>query len=406
MNKKKNSKKWIKFRHKVITAIAYVVLYPIAKLKYNIKIEKFGGDRKRAYLILLNHQTPFDQFFVGMTFKKAIYYLATEDIFSNGFVSDLIRWAVNPIPIRKQTTDVAAVMNCLRVAKEGGSICIAPEGNRTYSGQTEYMNPSIAALAKKLKLPVAIYRIEGGYGSEPRWSDVIRKGKMRAFVSEIIEPDEIKEMTNEELFERIEKGLYVNEAVADCEFKSKKRAEYLERAIYVCPKCGLAKWESHGNEISCTKCGSKVTYTESKLLKGENCEFPFNFVLDWYNYQKDFVNRLDSMAYVKEPMFIDRANVNEVIVYERKEKFLEDAAVSLFGDRIVLNEGRENEVTFPFEKTNAVTVLGRNKCNIYFGDKIYQLKGDKRFNALKYVNIFNRYKNILKNDETEQFLGL
>ena len=405
MSKKKSPKKWIKFRHKVVTALAYFVLYPIAKFKYNIKIEKFGGDRKRAYLILLNHQTPFDQFFVGMTFKKAIYYLATEDLFSMGFVSDLIRWIVAPIPIRKQTTDIPAVMNCIRVAKEGGSICIAPEGNRTYSGQTEYMNPSIAALAKKLNLPVAIYRIEGGYGAEPRWSDCVRKGRMRAFVSEIIEPDEMKAMTNEELFERIKNGLYVNEAVADCEFISSKRAEYLERAIYVCPDSGLANWESSGNKICCTKCGKEITYCESKMLKCENGEFPFNFVLDWYNYQKDFVNRLDIMAYKTEPMFADKANVSEVIVFKRKEKLFENAEILLFGDRIEI-DGDKDKIIFPFESTNAVTVLGRNKCNIYFGGKVYQLKGDKRFNALKYVNIYNRCKNILKGEENEQFLGL
>ena len=396
----------MKFRHKVVTAVAYAVLYPIAKLKYNIKIEKFSGDRKRAYLILLNHQTPFDQFFVGMTFKKAIYYLATEDIFSNGFVSDLIRWAVNPIPIRKQTADITAVMNCIRVAKEGGSLCIAPEGNRTYSGQTEYMNPSIASLAKKLNLPVAIYRIEGGYGAEPRWSDCVRKGKMRAFVSEVIEPDEMKRMTNEELFARIEKGLYVNEAVADCEFLSSKRAEYLERAVYVCPFCGLSKWTSAGNEIKCTTCGRTVTYGENKMLSGKGFSFPFDFVLDWYNYQKEFVNNLNLEEYTDKPLFTDVANISEVIVYKRKEKFLENAEISLFGDRIVLNEGRENEITFPFDKTDAVTVLGRNKCNIYFSGKIYQLKGDKRFNALKYVNIYHRCKNILKGEENEQFLGL
>lgn len=343
MSKKKSPKKWIKFRHKVVTALAYIVLYPIAKVKYNIKIEKFGGDRKRAYLILLNHQTPFDQFFVGMTFKKAIYYLATEDLFSMGFVSDLIRWIVAPIPIRKQTTDIPAVMNCIRVAKEGGSICIAPEGNRTYSGQTEYMNPSIAALAKKLNLPVAIYRIEGGYGAEPRWSDCVRKGRMRAFVSEIIELDEMKAMTNEELFERIKNGLYVNEAVADCEFISSKRAEYLERAIYVCPDCGLAKWESSGNKFCCTKCGKEITYCESKMLKCENGEFPFNFVLDWYNYQKDFVNRLDIMAYKSEPMFADKANVSEVIVFKRKEKLFENAEILLFGDRIEIDGGKEKK---------------------------------------------------------------
>lgn len=404
MSSKKKPKKWMKFRHKVITFLASLVLRPYAKWKYNIKLDKFSGDKKRPYLILLNHQTPFDQFFVGMTFKKAIYYLATEDIFSNGFISSVIRFIVAPIPIRKQTMDVSAVMNCIRVAKEGGSICIAPEGNRTYSGQTEYMNPSIAALAKKINLPVAIYRIEGGYGSEPRWSDCVRKGKMRAYVSEIIEPEELKALTNEELYERIKNGLYVNEAVSDTEFISSKRAEYLERAIYFCPFCGLSKFESQGNKIKCLTCQKEIVYGENKKLKGVGFDFPFEFVLDWYNYQKDFVNSLDLKKHIEKPIFTDVADVKEVIVFKKKVPFMKNAKILLYGDRIEL-EGEEKTV-FSFSEASAVTVLGRNKANIYYNGKVYQLKGDKRFNALKYVNIFHRYKNVLRGETNEQFLGL
>ena len=51
-------------------------------------------------------------------------------------------------------------------------------------------------------------------------------------------------------------------------------------------------------------------------------------------------------------------------------------------------------------------VLGRNKLNLYHGDKLYQVKGDKRFNALKYVHIYHRYKNIRKGEEHVKFLGL
>ncbi|MBR2410088.1 MAG: 1-acyl-sn-glycerol-3-phosphate acyltransferase, partial [Lachnospiraceae bacterium] len=184
----KKQERWQKFRHRVVRNIAYAVLYPYARLRYGITIEKFKEQEKRPYLILLNHQTPFDQFFVGMAFKGPVYYLATEDIFSMGWLSSLIRWAVAPIPIKKQTTDIAAVKTCIRVVREGGTLCIAPEGNRTYSGRTEYMNPSIASLAKKLNLPIALYRIEGGYGAEPRWSDCIRKGKMRGYVSQVLNP--------------------------------------------------------------------------------------------------------------------------------------------------------------------------------------------------------------------------
>jgi hypothetical protein len=53
-----------------------------------------------------------------------------------------------------------------------------------------------------------------------------------------------------------------------------------------------------------------------------------------------------------------------------------------------------------------VTVLGRNKMNVYHGGKIYQFKGDKRFNALKYVHIFHRWKNLNKGDGNGKFLGL
>ena len=41
-----------------------------------------------------------------------------------------------------------------------------------------------------------------------------------------------------------------------------------------------------------------------------------------------------------------------------------------------------------------VTVIGRNKLNFYHGGKVYQVKGDKRFCAIKYMNVYFRHKNL------------
>lgn len=400
------NKKWIKFRHRVVRNIAYFVLYPFSRIKYGVKIEKFKAQNGRQYLILLNHQTTFDQFFVGMAFKGPIYYLATEDIFSNGFISSVIRYIVAPIPIKKQTTDVKAVMNCLRVAKEGGTIAIAPEGNRTYSGKTEYMNPAIAALAKKLKLPIAFFRIEGGYGVQPRWSDVLRKGKMRGFVSKVLEPEEYKKLSNEELCSVIEKELYVDDTALGGEYYHKKSAEYLERAMYVCPECGLSVFESHNDIIKCKNCGIKVKYLPSKELEGIGIDFPFKYVTDWYDYQCEFVRKLDTNDYISNPLYCDTARFFEVIVYKKKQLIRDNANVTLYGNRIVIDENTENEEIFLFEALSAISVLGRNKLNIYCDDRVYQFKGDKRFNALKYVNIYYQNKNNLKETTNGKFLGL
>lgn len=398
--------KWVKRRHRVIRAVAAPFLFPYTKWKYGIKVERFKEQGNRQYLILMNHQTPFDQFFVEMAFKGAIYYLATEDIFSKGWVSSLIRYLVAPIPIKKQTTDIRAVMNCLRVAKEGGTIAIAPEGNRTYSGRTEYMKPTIAPLVKKLGLPLALFCIEGGYGVQPRWSDVVRKGKMRAYVSKVIEPETYQHMTDPELFQLIRDGLEINESSVDGCYYHKKSAEYLERAMYVCPFCGLSVFESQHDIITCKKCGRKIRYQPTKELEGIGFTFPFRFVGDWYAYQCDFVVNLKIEDYTEQPMYEDIACLSEVIVYEKKNIICENAQITLYADKIIIACGMDNVLNFSFEDLSAMSVLGRNKLNIYHDKKIYQVRGDKRFNALKYVNIFYRYKNIDKEYVDGKFLGL
>ena len=406
ITKKKQKEKWIKPRHKVVRSVLYYVIYPYTRLRYGIKIDRFKEQGGRQYLIMLNHQTVFDQFFVGLSFKNPVYYLATEDIFSMGWVSKLITWLVAPIPIKKQTTDLQAVKTCIRVAREGGTIALAPEGNRTYSGKTEYIKPAIIKLARALKLPIAFYRIEGGYGVQPRWSDVLRRGKMHSYVSRVVEPEEYLAMSDDELYELVCNELYVDEGRADGFFYHKKSAEYLERAMYVCPFCGLAEFESRGDTITCRKCGRQIRYLPSKELEGAGFQFPFRFVTEWYDHQVDFVSRLDLSPYLETPMYRDDARLSEVILYKNKNLIQNRVDIALYGDRITIKGSDGLDLLFPFEDTRAVTVLGRNKLNIYFDGKVYQLKGEKSFNALKYVNIFYHYKNISEGNANGKFLGL
>ena len=229
---------------------------------------------------------------------------------------------------------------------------------------------------------------------------------MRAYVSQVIEPEECASLTNDELFARIEQGLYVDEAVADGPFRSGKRAEYLERAIYVCPFCGLSEFESHGAEVSCKTCGRKVIYGEDKTLTGQGFAFPFRFVKEWYDYQQAYVNGLDLTAMTEQPAYRDSARMSEVILNKRKQLLRPDAKLCLYGDRVVVDEGTPEQHTFPFAEVTAATVMGRNKLNIYHDKKAYQFKGSKRFNALKYVNFYYRYKNQIRGNQDGKFLGL
>ena len=181
---KKKKISWVKPHHRLVRMLAAPFIGTFCRWKAGVKVQPFKEQGDRNYLVLMNHQTVYDQFFVGMAFQGPVYYLATEDIFSNGWISSLLRFAVNPIPIKKQTLDLKAVKTCLQVVREGGTLALAPEGNRTYSGRTEYMNPSIAKLARKMGLPIALFRIEEGYGIQPRWAENTRKGHRARGLSE------------------------------------------------------------------------------------------------------------------------------------------------------------------------------------------------------------------------------
>ena len=398
-NKKKQ--KWTKRRHRFYRNLVCLAFGWFCKLKYHIRPVKFKEAKKRQYLILFNHQTGYDQFFVGLSFPCPVYYVASEDIFSMGLASSIIRHLVAPIPIKKQATDVHAVMNCMRVAREGGTIAMAPEGNRTFHGEPVFINPAVAPLARKLGLPIALYRIEGGYGVQPRWSDVVRKGKMRSYVSRVIEPEEYAQMTDDELCAVIREELYVNEVKADGIYHHKKNAEYLERAIYVCPKCGLSTFESKGDLISCKKCGLTVRHLPTKELEGVGCDLPFRFVADWYHYQCDFMRGFDALSHIEAPLYKEPVSLFEVIPYKKKVKLNKDIQVVLYGDRLTLDG-----TTYAFGDISAISVLGKNKLNIYLGKQILQLKGDKRFNALKYLNMYYRWRGLTKGGTNGEFLGL
>lgn len=395
MSKKQS---WLKFRHKVVVALLAPVFGIYVRLKYSVKIRPFRD--KRPCLIIMNHQTAYDQFFVSLSLMRPVYYLASEDLFSMGWVSRLIEYLVAPIPIKKQTVDLQAVKTCIRVAREGGTVCLAPEGHRTFHGKTVYINPAIAGLTKKLGLPLAIYRIEGGYGIHPRWSDVVRRGKMKAGVSRVIEPEEYAPLSNAELAELIRQELTVDEAAVTGAFLHKKNAEFLERVVYVCPKCGLSEFESHNDLIHCKKCGMTVRHLPTKELQGVNCDFPHRFVADWYAWQNDYIIELDPQTLTDTPLYEETVRFSLVHPCKYKDLLKKSATLRLYGDRITV-DGRE----FPFASV-AITLLGKNKLNIYDGDEILQIKGSKRFNALKYLNFYHHHKNLTTGDHHGKHLGL
>ena len=97
---------------------------------------------------------------------------------------------------------------------------------------------------------------------------------------------------------------------------------------------------------------------------------------------------MDTNTYLETPVYRDTATISEVEPYKKKHLLEENASIALYGNRLQLGK-----LTLFFDDIRVITVLGKNKVNVYHSDGLYQIKGDARFNGLKYMNIYHRYKN-------------
>ena len=296
-----------------------------------------------GYIVLPNHTSGGDQFFVAFSFlKKHMYYVASEHAFRKKLLGAIMRYATGPISRVKGTVAASTVLSILRYLRQGVPICIFPEGNRTWNGRSLPLHPTTAKLLRSANVPVMTYRIEGGYLSDPRWSHTTRRGKLRGGVVHVYQPEELKKMSLAEINERISADLWVDTDESQrrehIPYRGKKLAEGLEEALFLCPRCGaVATLRGKGNMFSCS-CGLRAEYEVDGFF---DAAAPFRSVAEWDDWQLAELHRRASAGDIS---FADDGAEIRQIGEEHETALLGKGRVSL--DRAGLRLG---ERLFPAE---------------------------------------------------------
>ncbi len=385
----------IKKRHSAYFKLAKPIAQYYA-IKHGFKCERFKLKKGEGYLIMANHQTLLDPLLMSKSFNKPLYIVASDHIFNKSIPSRAMQYCFGPIKKKKATADISFIVDCVSVAKSGGNVMIYPEGNRAWADFQFFIDKSIVKLVRMLKLPLLLYNLNGGYGVNPRWGNGLRKGKFTGTIKKVFSLEEIKAMSDDELYKEIIDGLRVIDSESGNTYKSKVRAEYLERELFVCPICKKEHTlVSKGAYLNCTSCGLKVEYTEDLKLKSDNKDFKFNLLVDWYKFQLDFIKNYelkgdDDVIYKDSPiMAIDKTTT--------VRKVLAKGELTLTKTNLTLDK-----LKVSVSDITSLTVIGGTKLTINVGDKSIMLKGHERFNPIKYILMFN----VLRPDIKEKYYGL
>jgi 1-acyl-sn-glycerol-3-phosphate acyltransferase len=400
----------VKFRHRMTAAIIRPLFYVFARLRYNFKLQPFDYRlAKGPYLIISNHASDLDAFFVAMCFKESIYFVANDHIFRLGFISRIISYLASPIPILKSKADIQSVRDIRSLIEQGGSIGIFPEGNRTYNGSTTFITDAFGKLAKHLKVPIVIYNIEGGYLTSPRWGDKDRKGQLFSRFKSIITPEDYDAMTPSELTELVKKELAQESPdsshINTIRYKGKRIAEHLERILYLCPTCkSYCSIGTTGDKATCKVCGLTFRYTEQGYLTGERLDF--TTVLAWDLWQRHYLAETGFSAKSDDsPLFSDGDEAMYSILRAKKTTMEDLGTLSLYKDRLQFS-GKTKQKVFMFTDILDMVVYGKQNLQFTLHDgRTFVFKNKKPRSAIKYIYHYYYAKQI-ERGEVNGFFGI
>jgi len=367
----------------------YETFRPLLKIYlwmfFDFKCEKVKK-RKENYIVLANHATDYDPLMVACSFRKQMYFVASEHIARWGWLFTLVDFLVAPIMRYKGTVAASTAIEILKKIKAGHNVCVFAEGARTWDGMPSPILPSTAKLIKKAGCGLYTYKLTGGYFASPMWAGSgTRRGPVCGAPVRYYSKEELQEMTADEVYKAIVNDLYEDAYARQIEnpkpYKGKNLAENLESLMFICPACGKKDvFESSGDKVYCKECGLTYTYDEYGMLHGGK----FTTVKEFSDWQKEQIH----------------TDVLRDVVYSSKDGILStvkdhiEEPVTTGGVSISLQGFKCGEACFELSHISEMAMHGQRALVFTADKKYYELIPSREANALKFYLYYLEWQKI------------
>ncbi|MCQ2592616.1 MAG: 1-acyl-sn-glycerol-3-phosphate acyltransferase [Treponema sp.] len=285
------------------TLIKLISIPELKKTHFTYKT--FGMEKlhkSEPCLILMNHSC-----FLDLQIAETVMYPRPMNIVctSDGFVgkNNLMR-KIGCIPTNKFVSDFVMVKN-IKYALETlhSSVLMYPEASYSFDGTATPLPESLGKCLKLLKVPVVMIKTYGAFARNPLYNNLqIRNVDVSADVKYLLSPSEIEEKSVEDLNKILKEEFTFDnwkwQQENDVEITESFRADCLNRVLYKCCHCGCeGKMLGKGVDLTCNNCGTKWNLTEKGFIEkkhvvsAEKALNNFNHIPDWYNWQRQEVQK-------------------------------------------------------------------------------------------------------------------
>ena len=348
--------------------------------------------KDKPYLVFANHSDAIDPAYIVKTTKYYVRFVMSDHVMRMGIVGKLYKLLDAPIVFEREKGTDTLYKDIVDNIKAGVNVAMYPEGALTSTGETGFISKRNAALVKECDCTFVTYRGRGGYLKKPRWAKSSRKGPIFGEVVNIYTRDQIRAMSEEEIYKHIIEDLYVN--IYDEQRKNphayigEDPAEHAEIILYGCPKCkSIGNLRTKGREIFCT-CGFKAEIDDFGFWHGEGMEF--DNIPEWDKFQKKLLKEItDRAAGTKELLFSDSEQQIYTIENGEVTVLSESGKIELFADRIAVTTDKK-EINIPLDSIDSIKTSSRMNLLLVTKEGYFEIKSPYPRSATKYI-VATRY---------------
>lgn len=359
---------------------------------HGLKIDRKAiAGMKPPYIVLSSHPSILDFLITAVSlYPMRLNYVTAFFFFTKRWMSWFLH-KVGAIPKLQFLPDLKAMRAILNVVRNGGGVSIYPAGQNTLCGVPGYIPRSIAKLVKKLNVPVIGVHIDGAYLACPKWSKLMRYGRIEARVFPMFSKEELGALNLDTIYNRICEDLYYDDSQWQRKIKKKffswHRAQGLSNLLYKCPQCHVEfSMSTKGQRLSCQKCGNRVYYDVYGFLHAEGeGSVAYETTVEWFKWQRDCIERelvnedchYEEKAVLKAP----RANMNgyesigEGVIKLGNEGFSYDGTMN----------GEKAHLFFPAENVPVLRNLPGSFLEVPCGEGVHRFVPLNRKCIVKWV---------------------
>jgi 1-acyl-sn-glycerol-3-phosphate acyltransferase len=376
--------------------------------KYRFSRQK-GSDPvpKPPFIIVANHGTFFDPWIIGYFSRYPLAIMCNDDAFRGSAVT---RWYLNSIgafPKKKGASDFRAMKKTMSLLASGMPVCIFPEGQTSWDGETQLLYRGIEKIIRHSRVPLVMVRMSGSFLTKPWWADRLRKGRIECLFR-VLAPDYIQSISENDLFFSMKTFLAHNDikehGARGPLFLGHRCAEGLERFVWICMNCESEDTlVMKGDTVRCLSCGSSWSMNALCRLSALKTGIrSFSDLHDWTQWHK-----------IKVRSRIRSASPHDILTVSAGVDLMASAAgggrdfgekgrgsLALSKENLTFanDDGRLPPLVFPVPEIEDCVIQRNTIFEIRYGEGYYRfsLNGHSPMKWVYYVRYLKAYEKLEK----------